>query len=98
MEFNFKAFNALTEEGKWEEAKKLLEEHVNALSEADLRGASYLRIAGLYTQVMNAINREYEATLDDAIDALRALKKRESRLEEAVGIDEARKKLQSNAS
>lgn len=81
--------------GKWDEAKLLIESYLAGMSPAEQTGAGYLSLASIYLKVMNKLNADYEATLDDTIAALKKLGAAEQNTKDQIGIEEARNKINS---
>jgi hypothetical protein len=95
MDIDTTKLSQLMDDGKWEEAKKLLDEHILAMPDEEARSAAHLHLASMYVKIMNGINRDYLATLDDAIAAMKDLKKFEQKGKDEASIEEARAKLKS---
>jgi hypothetical protein len=95
MQLDSKKLDRLMDEGKWEEAKALLEQSLNAIPESEVRSVNYLTFASLYARVLSNINREYAAALQDDTDALRKLRSRKGAVDDHSAIEGLRTKLKS---
>jgi hypothetical protein len=83
----------LMEAGKWDEAKVMLDGYISQMTSAEQMGASYLSLASIYLKVMNRLDADYEATLDETLAALKKLDAAEQSTKDQIGIEDARQKI-----
>ncbi len=89
-----KNLEQLVEQKKWQEAKKIMEDVFNSaeLSEEE-KGEIHTKLASVYMQVVNNINRRYEASLDEMISTLKKIDAKESEVNDKIDLAEVRSEI-----
>lgn len=73
-------------DGKFEAAKKMLNEYINADLPKEVKGAAYVAFVTTYVSVMNKIYDQYNQALDETIAGLTLIDKKEKELNERVDL------------
>lgn len=90
----FKKLTALLDQKKFEEAKKLIQDHYSQELTESETGQAYTMIALAYMKAMNQINRRYLDSINQTIKELNELKKVKATLNKHLGIIEAKSEIE----
>jgi hypothetical protein len=77
---NTDRLHKLISEGRWEEAKTLLDSHLNSALTEEERGAIYTKFASIYMQINTELNNAYQESLAQAVDILKKINEKEKEL------------------
>jgi len=84
--FDVEQLESLLNARQWAKAKSLLNSALQAEIPKEEKGALYVAFVTTYLSVMNRINAEYEAALDDAIASVKTLNEKEKELHKKVDL------------
>lgn len=84
--FDIEQLESLLNAREWAKAKALLNSFLQADISEEEKGAMYVAFVTTYLSVMNRINDEYEAALDDAISTVKALNEKEKEVNTKVDL------------
>jgi hypothetical protein len=84
--FNIDQLESHLNAREWDKAKSLLNEYLRSEISDDEKGAIYVAFVTTYLSVMNRINAEYEAALDDAISTIQAVNKKEKEINDQIDL------------
>lgn len=85
-----KKLEVLMDQGKWEEAKSLLDTSLASDLAPEERGAAYVQFASIYMRVKNELNRRYKESLEDAIGILKNIKAREKEVDQKISAGQVK--------
>lgn len=84
--FDVEQLESLLNAREWAKAKALLQSGLQSDISREEKGALYVAFVTTYLSVMNRINAEYEAALDDAISTVKALNEKEKEVHKKVDL------------
>src|SRR3989338_11189095 len=91
-----KHLESLLEEGKYDEAKKVLEGYFSAELTEEEKGAAYVDFARIYMEVMTKLNKSEEALLDEEIAQLKAINSAEKDAEKHLDLNRLQKEIKGS--
>lgn len=84
--FDTEQLESLLNARQWTKAKALLDSFLEAEISQEEKGAMYVSFVTTYLSVMNRINAEYEAALDEAIASVKILNEKEKEVHTKVDL------------
>ena len=89
-------FKQLIEQGKTEEAQKLFEDFLQSEISDEEQGRVLVELGIVYMELENSINRQYLEILQNAIAALKDLKKEKTKVDEDIDTEISRKTIENS--
>jgi len=86
MKAKEKQLSELLDAQKWDEAKELLDSYLNAPLSLEEKGAAYVAFVTTYLEMVNRVQEQYLAELDNLLEQIKITKR-----EELETVDELRR-------
>lgn len=94
--FDPQVLTELIEQKKFVEAKKIIDDVLSEPLTSEQKGEIYVKVASLYLDISNRINKEYLDELNTAVDLLKQTSKDQKGSEEKIKIAEIKENLKHN--
>ncbi len=89
------ALEQMLVDGKFDDAKKLLNGYLSADLPKEVKGAAYVAFVMTYMSVMNRIYENYQQALDETLTGIQMLNKKEKEVSEKIDLARVKNEIKN---